>query len=166
VWVILRWFIPNALELAAVNAHDRHPELHYETSDDFPSEARGLGTRSMMQSAVHGSSNEGSIRTRWAAPPSRRLVAVKRTHNRFCENQGRAGFSSVLPSSFPEETLMKCNLVQAGQTNDSKVWSGKGGVFVQPRLHVHAGSRASKYNVRHRLIARAATCQLSDMNIA
>src|SRR5260370_41057367 len=25
VWVILRRFIPNALELAAANAHDRHP---------------------------------------------------------------------------------------------------------------------------------------------
>src|SRR5258708_29014016 len=27
VWVILRWFIPNALELAAANAHDRHPDF-------------------------------------------------------------------------------------------------------------------------------------------
>ena len=26
VWVVLRWFIPNALELAAANAHDRHPD--------------------------------------------------------------------------------------------------------------------------------------------
>ena len=27
VWVVLRWFIPNALELAAANAHDRHPDF-------------------------------------------------------------------------------------------------------------------------------------------
>src|SRR5216684_7325457 len=27
VWVILRWFIPNALELAATNAHDRRPDF-------------------------------------------------------------------------------------------------------------------------------------------
>jgi hypothetical protein len=27
VWVILRWFIPNALELAAANAHDRHSDF-------------------------------------------------------------------------------------------------------------------------------------------
>jgi hypothetical protein len=27
VWVILRRFIPNALELAAANAHDRHPDF-------------------------------------------------------------------------------------------------------------------------------------------
>jgi phosphate uptake regulator len=32
--------------------------------DNFPSAARGLGARSMMQSAVHGSSSEGSISTR------------------------------------------------------------------------------------------------------
>ena len=37
---------PNALKLAAANA------------------ARGLGTRSMTQSAVHGSPSEGSISTR------------------------------------------------------------------------------------------------------
>ncbi|WP_247303319.1 hypothetical protein, partial [Bradyrhizobium sp. 48] len=40
------------------------PRLHYETLDNFPSAARGLGARSMMQSAVHGSSSEGSISTR------------------------------------------------------------------------------------------------------
>jgi len=27
VWVVLRWFIPNSLELAAANAHDRHPDF-------------------------------------------------------------------------------------------------------------------------------------------
>ena len=27
VWVILRRFIPNAIELAAANAHDRHPDF-------------------------------------------------------------------------------------------------------------------------------------------
>src|SRR5258705_2884130 len=27
VWVILRWFIPNALELAAADAHERHPDF-------------------------------------------------------------------------------------------------------------------------------------------
>jgi hypothetical protein len=26
VWVILRRFVPNALELATANAHDRHPD--------------------------------------------------------------------------------------------------------------------------------------------
>src|SRR5260370_29762071 len=51
----------------------------YETSDNLPSAARGLGARSMTQSAVRGSSSEGSISTRRAAPLSRRSVAVKRT---------------------------------------------------------------------------------------
>jgi hypothetical protein len=37
VWVILRRHIANALELAAANAHDRHP--------DFIMEARMKGTR-------------------------------------------------------------------------------------------------------------------------
>jgi hypothetical protein len=46
VWVIFRRLSPNALKLAAANA------------------ARGLGTRSMTQSAVHGSPSEGSISTR------------------------------------------------------------------------------------------------------
>ena len=46
LWVILRRLSPNALKLAAANA------------------ARGLGTRSMTQSAVHGSPSEGSISTR------------------------------------------------------------------------------------------------------
>jgi hypothetical protein len=61
------------------------PQLHYETLDSFPSAARGLGARSMTQSAVHGSSSEGSlhrslsISTRRAAPLSHRSVAVKRT---------------------------------------------------------------------------------------
>ena len=27
MWMILRRFIPNALELAAANAHDRHPDF-------------------------------------------------------------------------------------------------------------------------------------------
>jgi nucleoside diphosphate kinase len=38
--------------------------LRAETSDNFPSAARGLGARSITQSAMHGSSSEGSISTR------------------------------------------------------------------------------------------------------
>ena len=62
VWVILRRLIPNALELAAANAHDRDPDFIYETSDNFPSAARGLGARAMMDRRARARSAPGERR--------------------------------------------------------------------------------------------------------
>jgi hypothetical protein len=74
----------------------------------------------------------------------------------FQLNQARAGPSSVLPSSFPESCEGR-----------AKVWSGKGIVFVQPRLHVHAGFSGIETQCSLcRFIARAATCQLTGINTA
>ena len=68
MWVILRRLIPNALELTAANAHDRHPDFIMKLRISFH-----------LQRAAQA---------RWPAPLSRRFGCRKRTH-------GDA--SSVLP---------------------------------------------------------------------
>jgi len=62
---------------------------------------------------------------------------------------------------------MKCNLVQAGQTNDSKVWSGKGGLFSSSHVCTFMpvlGHRNTMFAMP--LYSASRTCQLTDINIA
>jgi hypothetical protein len=72
--------------------------------------------------------------------------------------------SSLLPNNLQLETLMKCNLVQAGQTIDSKVSFGKGGLLSsEPRRDVQTGCGASKYCVRHLgILQPIATCPIEE----
>src|SRR6266849_4844774 len=65
VWVILRRFIPNSLELAAANAHDRHPDFIMKLWITFHLQRaeRGLDQHPVSDA------------------PSHRSVAVKRTHS-------------------------------------------------------------------------------------
>ena len=43
MWVILRRLIPNALELTAANAHDRHPDFIMKLRITFHLQRAGLG---------------------------------------------------------------------------------------------------------------------------
>jgi hypothetical protein len=60
--------------------------------------------------------------------------------------------SSLLPNILPLETLMKCNLVQAGQTIDSKVSFGKGGLLSSSHVWTFkpvAGHRNVAFAISH-----------------
>jgi hypothetical protein len=82
--MILRRFIPNALELGAANAHDRHPDFIMKLRITFHCSARLRrpidDAKSRAWIVERGSLRRSlSISTRRAAPLSHRSAAVKRT---------------------------------------------------------------------------------------
>ena len=80
MWMILRRLIPNALELAAANAHDRHPDFIMKLWITVHVQRAAYAHRPMTQSFVRGSSSEGSTSSRQAAPFSHHSIAVRPTH--------------------------------------------------------------------------------------